>query len=113
MSSEGGKKNYYDYLKKYDAHFLNKYESWSHAQWGRKSNFLQLLYFRAYSLFVGGRSILVPHIKLKSAFMMVCAGICLADIYGVWIYQEMYNKYMPWKWVYYQPYFKDSCRLME
>ena len=113
MSSEGGKKNYYDYLKKYDTHFLNKYESWSHAQWGRKSNFLQLLYFRAYSLFVGGRSILVPHIKLKSAFMMVCAGICLADVYGVWIYQEMYNKFMPWKWVYYQPYFKDSCRLME
>ena len=83
MSSEGVKKNYYDYLKKYDAHFLNKYESWAHAQLSRRSNFLQLLYFRAYSLFVGGRSIFVPHIKLKSLFMMVCIGICLADVYVI------------------------------
>jgi hypothetical protein len=113
MSSGGGKRNYYDYLKKYDAHFLNKYESWGHASWSRRSNYLQLLYFRAYSLWTGGRSIFLPHIKLKSAYMMLCAGVCITDIYGIWIYQEMYNKYMPWKWVYYQPYFKDSARMME
>ena len=105
--------NYNDYLKKYDAHFLNRYQSWHHHAWGRKSNYMQLLYFRAYSLWTGGRSIFLPGYKLKSAFMMIGAGVCMADIWGVWFFQEMYNKYQPWKWIYYQPYYKDQCRLME
>src|SRR5690348_3025108 len=107
--SSSGRKNYNDYLNKYNAHFLNKYQSWSHYSWGRKSNFLQLLYYRAYTLNTGGRAPFLPHVKLKSPFIMLCALVCMADIYGVWIYQEIYNKYMPWKWVFYQPYFKESC----
>jgi hypothetical protein len=115
MSSSGGGGNgykYYDYLKKYDAHFLNKYESWTHQHWGRRSNYLQLLYFRAYSLFTS-RAPVLPNIKVKKPFLYVACVVCLADIWGTWIFQEVYNKYMPWKWVYYQPYFKESCIQME
>jgi len=106
-------KNYYEYLKKYDTHFLNKYQSWSHYSWGRKSNFLQLLYFRAYTLNCGGRVPFLPHLKLKAPFVYICAGICMFDLYGVWISQEIYQKFMPWKWTFYQPYFKEACVMME
>ncbi len=106
-------KNYYDYLKKYDPNFLNKYQSWSHYAWGRKSNFMQLLYFRAYTFNVGGRAPFLPHLKLKLPYVLVCSLLCMWDVYGVWIYQEVYNKYMPYKWVFYMPYYKESCLLME
>jgi len=112
QNGNGGGYKYYDYLNKYDARFLNKYQSWGHHLWNRRSNYLQLLYFRAYSLYTG-RNILLPHMKLKKPYMLISALICVADIYGSWIFQEMYNKYVPWKWTYYQPYFKESCLLME
>jgi hypothetical protein len=100
-------KKYYDYLKNYDAKFLNKYESWSHHSWGRRSNFMQLLYFRCYSLFTG-RNILLPHLKLKSPYIWICVGVSMADVWGIWFYQEIYNKYYPWKWTYYQPYMRGD-----
>jgi hypothetical protein len=113
MSHSGRDKNYNEYLNKYDTSFVNKYQSWSHHAWGRKSNFLQLVYFRAYLFNTGSRAPFLPHLKFKNSFNIFCAIICMADIYGVWIYQEIYNKYMPWKWTMYQPYFKESCILME
>ena len=103
---------YYDYLKKYDAPFLNKYESWAHFNWGRRSNYLQLLYFRAYSLLTG-RNIILPHLKLKSPWLWMAAVVAFADVWGVWIYQEMYQKYQPWKWTYYQPYFRPEAMALE
>lgn len=103
---------YYDYLKKYDSHFLNKYESWSHFSWGRRSNFLQLLYYRAYTL-TTGRQILMPHLKLKSPFQWLCILVCLADVYGIWFFQEIYNKYTVHKQVYYQPYMKPDMVFQE
>lgn len=106
------KYNYYDYLKKYDAGFLNKYESWGHANWSRRSNFLQLLYFRATTLMTG-RIHIMHGIKLKGWYYTLSVLVCLADIYGIWFYQEIYNKYAYWKWVYYQPYFKNECEFFE
>jgi hypothetical protein len=103
---------YYDYLKKYDARFLHKYESGTHLSWGRRSNFLQLLYFRAYSLMTG-RNMWIPHMKIKSWFYNLGTLICLADIWGIWYFQEIYNKYSVQKWVYYQPYLKKETMLME
>ncbi len=103
---------YYDYLKRYDAAFLNKYESWAHHSWSRRSNFLQLLYFRAYALFTG-RTILMPHLKAKSWFTYISCLICIFDIWGVWVFQEIYNKYSVQKWVYYQPYFRSETMFNE
>ena len=103
---------YYDYLKKYDSHFLNKYESWTHYAWGRRSNFLQLLYYRAYTL-VTGRQIFMPHLKLKSPYQWICLMICLADVYGIWYFQEISNKYTVHKQVYYQPYMKPQMVFQE
>ena len=106
------KKKYYDYLKKYDAPFLNKYESWSHYQWGRRSNYMQLLYARAYYLY-SGRGILMHGWKIKHPFVWCGTVVCIADVFGIWFYQEMYNKMTPWKYVYYQPEWKNESTLQE
>lgn len=104
---------YYDYLKKYDAAFLNKYESWFHHSWGRRSNFTELLHYKSYGLYTGGRAIFVQGTRLKSIFVLIGAIICNADIWGVWFYTDIYNKFMPWKWINYQPYFKEELKFME
>lgn len=39
--------SYYDYLNKYDARFLNKYQSHTHWVSGRGSHFMELLRFKA------------------------------------------------------------------
>ena len=103
---------YYDYLKKYNSHFVNRYENWSHLSWGRKSNYLQLLNLRAYTLMTQ-RSILLPGMKLKAPFFMLGCMVCLADIWGMWFFFTVYNKYSPQKWVFYQPYLKGDMTLME
>ena len=108
-----GNYKYYDYLKKYDAAFLNKYESWFHYSWGRKTNFNQLLKYKAYLMWTGGRTIFIDGTKLKTSYAYLAGLICIADIWGVWFFQEMYNKYQPWKWIYYQPYYKEECKSME
>lgn len=105
-------KKYYDYLKKYDTHFLNKYENWSHFNWGRKSNFLQLLYTKSY-LTYNGRNIFMHGYKFKSWFVWVGSVVCVTDIYLIWIYQEMYNKLYPWKWTLYMPYYRSECMFNE
>ena len=103
---------YYDYLKKYDARFLNKYENWLHYENGRKSNFLRLLGYRAYSLMTG-RPIMMDGVKIKQWFYIFCSLICLADVWGIWYYQEIYNKYYPWKYTYYTPDWKNEMTLLE
>jgi hypothetical protein len=103
---------YYDYLKKYNAPFLNKYENWTHTHWGRRSNYQQLLDYRAYSLMTG-RPIFLYGWKFKSWYFMLCAVISFADIWGVWYFQEIYNKYYPWKYTYYTPEWKKEMTLLE
>lgn len=103
---------YYDYLKNYDTRFLNKYESWTHSSWGRRSNFLQLLDYRGYSLMTG-RNIFLPGFKLKGWFFTFGSIICMADIWGIWFFQEIYNKYTPQKWTWYQPYLHPETQFVE
>ena len=47
--SKGGY-SYYDYIKNYDASFLNKYQSGNHWWAGRGSNFLEMLRLKAVRL---------------------------------------------------------------
>jgi len=103
---------YYDYIKNYRADFLNKYESWNHSSWGRKTNYTQLLNYRAYSLMTG-RPILFYGIKIKGWFYMFGTLICLCDVYGIWWFQEMHNKYSSKKWIYYQPYLRKEMQFAE
>ena len=59
------------------------------------------------------RKIITFSVGVLITFVYICAGICMFDLYGVWISQEIYQKFMPWKWTFYQPYFKESCVMME
>ncbi len=103
---------YYDYLKNYNASFLNKYENWLHHENGRRSNFKRLLDYRAYSLLTG-RPMFMYGFKLKSWYYVLCSLMCLADIWGVWYFQEIYNKYYPWKYTFYTPEWKTEMTQLE
>ena len=103
---------YYDYIKNYDVGFRNKHENWTHYAWGRKTNFSQLLHFRAYSLMTG-RPILWKGLKIKGWFYMFGTLICVMDVWGIWYFQEMHNKYSSKKWVYYQPYLRPEMTFLE
>ena len=103
---------YYDYLKKYTPMFLNQHESWTHYTWGRKSNYLTLLSYRAYTLMTG-RDILLEGIKIKGWYYTFGALICIADIWGVWYFQDIHQKYSTRKWVYYQPQMAPEMTYIE
>jgi hypothetical protein len=103
---------YYDYLKKYDAHFLNRYENWAHHNWSRRSNFQRLLDYRAYSL-ATGRAFFMYGLKFKGWYYWACALLSFADIWGVWYFQDIYNRYYYWKYTYYTPDWKKELTLLE
>lgn len=103
---------YYNYLKKYTPAFLNRQESWTHFTWGRKSNYLDLLNYRSTTLMIG-RNILNEQMKIKGWFFFFGAVICMADIWGIWYFQEIHQKYSTRKWVYYQPYLKPEMMFTE
>ena len=103
---------YYDYLKKYNPRFLNNYESWSHINWSRRSGFIELLNYRSYTLSTG-RNILFDGLKLKGWFFVYGSLMCIMDIWGVWYFQDIHQKYSTRKWVYYQPYMKPEMTFIE
>lgn len=101
--------SYYKYLRNYSPHFINKYENWSHFSWGRKTNFTQLQLFRSYILLTNKMTI-IPGYRTKSKFYYAGAILCVADLWGIWFYQEIYNKYTFHKWTHYQPWMhKDTA----
>jgi hypothetical protein len=103
---------YYDYLKKYTPKFLNSHESWAHWNWGRKSGFTDLLSYRAYTL-MSPRNILFEGVKIKGWFFVFGSLFCIMDIWGIWYFQEIHQKYSTRKWVYYQPYMKPEMTFIE
>lgn len=98
---------YYDYIKKYNAQFLNNYTSWTHFSWGRGSNFMQLLNFRAFNLNTN-RVSLVPGYKIKSTPSVLIGIYCLIAVYGIWISQDIYNRFSPRKATYYDDEEEDE-----
>lgn len=104
--------SYYDYLKRYNADYLNKHESWAHYSWGRGSNFMQLQKFRSFSLLTN-RAYVMPGLRFKGFFYFAGALLCIADVYGIWYFQEIYNKYSSFKWTLYQPWYHKECMLDE
>ena len=95
--------NYYSYLKKYSPRFIAKYETWTHHAWGRKSNFLQLVNSKG-ALVMTGRAFILPGIRYKNLVYYSLAAICCFDVWGIWFYQDIYNKYTYHKWNTYQPW---------
>lgn len=95
--------SYYDYLKKYNAEFLSRYELRNHVAFGRKSNFLQLLNTKA-ALMLTNRALIIPKVRSKAFLYYFLAGYCIVGYYGIWYFQEIYNKYTHHKWTMYQPY---------
>jgi hypothetical protein len=100
--------DYYSYLKKYNPHFINRYENWAHGSFARGSGFKNLQFFRAYIMLTNHMTIL-PGYRFKSFFFYAGALMCVFDLWGIWISQEMYNKYTAHKWNHYQTWFHKDC----
>lgn len=93
---------YYSYLKKYSPFFIHKYECGVHASWGRGSQFLRMVEVK-YALNLSQRVILFWPFTLKSPVVMFGAAFCCVNLWGIWYFQEIYNKYSIHKWTHYQP----------
>ena len=107
MSQNNQNWNYYNYLKKYSPRFLVKQESWTHQMWSRGSSFLQLVNFKG-TLTMTNRTFIFPGYRIKSLFFFVGGLVCCIDIWGLWYFQEIYNKYTTHKWTNYQPWMHSS-----
>lgn len=99
--------SYYNYLKKYSPEFLVKHESWAHHAWGRRSNFNQLVNFKG-ALVLTPRVFVLPGLRLKGLFYFLSGIVCVSELWGLWYFQEIYNKYTVHKWTMYQPYFHSK-----
>ena len=99
--------NYFNYLKKYSPEYLLKYESWTHRMWGRGSAFKNLVNMRA-ALTLTPRVFVFPGLRTKSiVFYFMGAYACIL-IYGIWYFQEIYNKYTIHKWIHYNPMYNKE-----
>ena len=101
--------NYYNYLTKYSPRFLVKHESWTHEAWSRRSNFLQLLNTKSAHI-LSSRTHFMTGYKFKTSWYIYGAIMCIADVYGIWYFQDMYNKYTAHKWTNYQPYMNQQLQ---
>lgn len=99
--------NYFNYLKKYSPDFLLKYESWSHRMIGRGSGIKMLTNMRA-ALMLTPRVFILPGLRTKSLVYYFMAGYALALVYGIWYFQEIYNKFTIHKWIHYMPMYNKE-----
>lgn len=100
---------YYNYLKKYSPEFLLKHESWKHEAWSRRSNFLQLLNTKGAHVLTS-RVFFLPGIRFKTIWYVLGGLLCCVDVWGIWYFQEIYNKYTIHKWTNYQPWFHQQLQ---
>lgn len=99
---------YYQFVKKYSPHFLNRYENWAHGALARGSLFNHLQNFRAYIHLTNHMTIL-PGYRTKASIFYLGAFLCVVDIWGIWYSQEIYYKYSIQKWNHYQPWYHKDC----